>query len=367
MAFRKEPLHPQGNASRTGIVLVNLGTPDAPTAAAVRSYLKEFLSDPRVIEIPRALWWLVLNGVVLPFRSSRSAAKYASIWTGDGSPLKVWTEKQALLLPGLLGARGHEVAVEYAMRYGNPSIASVLDRLKEKGCERILVLSLYPQYSATTTASTIDAVNAWCAGVRNLPEFRFVKHYQDDPAYISALAVSIATEWEKRGREIWPGEKRARLVMSFHGIPKRNVLLGDPYQGECLETARLLAEKLGLPKEQVEVCFQSRFGKAEWLQPYTFATLAKVAKKEGVNHVDICCPGFPADCLETLEEIAIEGKATFLKAGGGSYRYLPCMNDSPAWIAALGTIAERHLSGWPTGRSERGSADAQRSTAAGSA
>ncbi len=349
MPFRKEPDYTHGTLEKSGILLVNLGTPDEPTTAAVRRYLKEFLSDPRVVEIPRLIWWLILNLLILPIRSSKSAAKYAAIWMPDGSPLKVWTAKQATLLRGVLGERGHEIEVAHAMRYGNPSIASVLDQLKAQGCGRILVLPLYPQYSATTTASTIDAVNAWSASVRDVPELRFVKHFHDAPGYIDALARNITAYWEKHGREIWADEKHSRLVMSFHGLPKRNLLLGDPYHCECLKTGRLLTQKLGLKKEQVEVSFQSRFGKAEWLKPYTAATLERLTK-DGVTHVDICCPGFPADCLETLEEIAMEGRETFLNAGGQSYRYMPCLNDDSGWIAALGNIAERHLQGWPTRR-----------------
>lgn len=340
MPFKTEPSHTHGNLSNTAIVLVNLGTPDAPTASALRRYLKEFLSDPRVVEIPKPLWWLILHGAILPFRSGKSAAKYASIWTQEGSPLKVWSEKQAALLRGYLGERGHQVQVACAMRYGKPALPEVLDKLKADGCDRILVLPAYPQYSGTTTASIFDVVFAHYARVRNVPELRLVKHYHDNEAYIQALKKSVLAYWEVNGRP-------DKLVMSFHGVPKRTLLLGDPYHCECHKTARLLADALRLTPEQYMVTFQSRFGRAEWLQPYTAPTLHKLAK-EGVRRVDVMCPGFTSDCLETLEEIAMEGKGEFLTAGGKEFHYIPCLNDAPYWIAALAEIAEQHLIGWPT-------------------
>ncbi|MEO8937701.1 MAG: ferrochelatase [Burkholderiaceae bacterium] len=344
MIFRPEPAHAHGAPSRTGILVVNLGTPDAPTTPAVRRYLKEFLSDPRVVEIPRLVWWIILNAIILPFRSPRSAQKYALVWDSEGSPLKVWTDKQAKLLRGSLGARGHDVSVAYAMRYGNPSIASVLDQLHAEGCDRILVLSMYPQYSAATTASTFDAVHAWCAATRNVPAFRFVRSFHDDAGYIDALAKHVTAFRMKEASALEPHRK---LVMSFHGVPKRSLLMGDPYHCQCRMTARLVAERLGMRAEDWVVSFQSRFGKAEWLQPYTNATLAGLAKSSGAG-IDVFCPGFPADCLETLEEIAMEGRQTYIEAGGRDYRYIPCLNDAPAWIDALATLAETHLQGWPT-------------------
>lgn len=318
----------------------NLGSPDEPTAAAVRPYLADFLGDPRVVEIPRALWALILHGIILRTRPAKSAAKYASIWTPEGSPLKVWTQKQAKLLAGWLGERGHRVAVREAMRYGSPSIAAQLDALKAEGATRVLVLQAYPQYSATTTASVIDAVNAWSARVRRLPEFRFVNHYHDEPLYIEALAQSALRYWKDHGRP-------DQLLMSFHGIPERNIRQGDPYQAQCLATARLLAERLQLASSQYRVTFQSRFGRAKWLEPYTEPSLREMGAA-GVARVDVMCPGFPADCLETLEEIAMEGREAFLHAGGKEFHYIPCLNDSNAWITALAAIAERHLAGWPT-------------------
>ena len=327
---------------KTAVLLVNLGTPDAPTAPAVRRYLKEFLSDPRVVEIPRVVWWLILNGIILPIRSGRSAQKYAQVWMKEGSPLKVWTERQALLLRGLSGSRGRTYTVDYAMRYGNPSIASALDRLVASGCERILVVPLYPQYSATTTASTFDAVASWSTGVRNLPAFRFVKDFHDDDGYIAALAARVIAT---RMRDGTAADPDARLVMSFHGIPRRSVVRGDPYQAQCLVTAKKLADRLGLTEGQWVATFQSRFGKAEWLRPYTVDVLREFGKGK-CRTLSICCPGFPADCLETLEEIAIEGKGDFLAAGGGAYHYIPCLDDDPRWIEALAGIAERNLGGW---------------------
>jgi ferrochelatase len=343
MPFRPEPPHTHGSLPKTAVVLINLGTPDAPTAAAVRRYLKEFLSDPRVVEIPRALWWGILRLFILPFRSRQSAEKYAAIWTEEGSPLKIHTEKQARLLAGYLGERGHAIRVAYAMRYGNPSVTSVLQKLKDEGCERILVLPAYPQYSGTTTASLFDAVFRHYARTRNVPELRFIKHYHDHEAYIEALRRSVLAHWEMNGRP-------DRLVLSFHGVPKRTLMLGDPYHCECHKTARLLAEALGLDGSQYLVTFQSRFGKAEWLQPYTAPTLQQLAQ-EGVKRVDVICPGFTSDCLETLEEIALEGRRAFLQGGGQDFHYVPCLNEDHAWIKALAELVELHAIGWPIARS----------------
>ena len=340
LPFRQEPPFSHGQAPVTGILLCNLGTPDAPTAAAVRRYLREFLSDPRVVEIPRAIWLPLLYGIILPLRSGKSAAKYASIWTSEGSPLKVHTERQAVLLQEQLSARGHHVLVRYAMRYGNPSIASQLDVLKEAGVTRVLVLSAYPQYSATTTASVIDAVNHWVTPTRLVPEFRFVNRYHDDAGYIEALARRVETHWRDHG-------KPDHLLMSFHGVPERTLTRGDPYHCECHKTGRLLATRLGLAKTDFTVSFQSRFGKAKWLEPYTEPTLQALAER-GVGRVDVVCPGFTSDCLETIEEIGMEGKEAFLMAGGKTYHAIACLNDHPAWIAALADIAQQHMSGWPT-------------------
>ena len=344
MSFATEPTFSHGQApkaaSTTAVLLCNLGTPDAPTAPAVRRYLAEFLSDHRVVEIPRAIWWLILHGIILRTRPKKSAAKYASIWTKEGSPLKVWTQKQATMLRGYLGQRGHTVEVRYAMRYGNPSIASQLDALKADGATRVLILPAYPQYSATTTASVFDAVYTWAATVRHLPEFRFINHYHDAPGYIDALADKIRTHWRVSGQA-------EMLVMSFHGVPERTLKLGDPYHCECHKTARLLAEKLGLEKDKYKVTFQSRFGKAKWLEPYTEPALIKLAQA-GTQSVDVVCPGFTGDCLETLEEINMEARHAFLKAGGRQFNYIECLNDSPVWIAALAEFTAQQLAGWPT-------------------
>jgi ferrochelatase len=340
MAFSPEPPHQHGQPERTAVLFCNLGTPDAPTPSAVRRYLAEFLRDPRVVEIPRLVWLPILYGAILPFRPAKSAAKYASIWTKDGSPLRLWTEKQSRLLQGWLGEHGHKVTVRYGMRYGNPSMASQLDALKSEGATRILVLSAYPQYSGTTTASLIDSVNDWASRTRHVPELRFANRHHHDRGYLSALAGRIQRHWAEHG-------KPEHFVMSFHGVPQRTLQLGDPYHCECHKTGRLLAGWLSLAPDQYTVSFQSRFGKARWLEPYTEPTLKALARK-GVRRVDVACPGFTSDCLETLEEIAQEGRDAFLTAGGKVFHFIPCLNDDPAWIAALGAIAIRHLSGWPT-------------------
>ena len=343
MTLLSEPPYSHGAAPPSpeiGVLLCNLGTPDEPTAPALRRYLGEFLSDPRVVEIPRLPWWLILHGIILRVRPKKSAAKYASIWTADGSPLKVWSEKQAKLLAGYLGQRGHRVAVHCAMRYGQPSVPAVLSEMKAAGVTRILVLPLYPQYSGPTTASVVDAVSSWAERTRALPELRFVNRYHDNAGYIAALAKRVTDHWMVHGR----GD---RLVMSFHGLPQRTLQLGDPYHCECQKTARLLAERLQLRPGQWSLTFQSRFGKAKWLQPYTEPTLRALAA-QGVKRVDLICPGFVADCLETLEEIAIEGRDAFLAAGGAEFNYIACLNDQHEWIAALTDIALQHLQGWDT-------------------
>ena len=344
MSFSKEPEFSHGkaaaNGASTGVLYCNLGTPDAPTAPALRRYLAEFLSDQRVVEIPRPIWWLILHGIILRLRPKKSAAKYASIWTAEGSPLKVWTDKQSQLLGQALQSRGHHVATRYAMRYGNPSIASQLEVFKDQGITRVLIVPAYPQYSATTTASLFDAVYTWAAKVRRLPEFRFINHYHDDDGYIAALATRVRAHWDLHGQA-------EQLMMSFHGVPQRTLELGDPYHCECYKTARLLAESLGLTKDRYTVTFQSRFGKAKWLQPYTEPTLVRMAEA-GIKKVDVICPGFTGDCLETLEEINDEAREAFMHAGGESFHYIACLNDSPEWAHGLASICEQHLSGWPS-------------------
>jgi ferrochelatase len=323
---------------RVGVLLCNLGTPDAPTPAATRRYLAEFLSDSRVVEIPAALWKPLLHGVILRTRPAKSAAKYQSIWMPEGSPLMVWSRKQAAMLRGYLGERGHAVSVRLAMRYGSPSVASQLDELMAHGCTRVLVLPMYPQYSGTTTASVIDAVGAWARRTRHVPELRFVNRFHDDPGYIRALARSVQQHWQSQG-------KPDKLVMSFHGVPERTRVLGDPYVSECQRTAELLASSLALREEDWVLSFQSRFGKAKWVGPATQTVLEQLGRS-GTGRVDVMCPGFVCDCLETLEEIAMEGRDAYLEAGGKEFRYIPCLNDQPAWMTALAEIAQANLQGW---------------------
>jgi len=337
-AFSPEPSFHHGQTPRTAVLLCNLGTPDAPTAKALRTYLAEFLGDRRVVEIPRLIWLAILHGIILRIRPAKSAQKYASIWTAEGSPLKVWTERQAQALQQAFHAHGEDVIVDYAMRYGSHNIPSQLNALKALGATRVLLLPAYPQYSGTTTASVFDAVYTWGLQTRLLPEFRFINHYHDDPGYITALAQRVRQHWAEHGQA-------ERLVMSFHGVPERTLHLGDPYHCECYKTARLLGEALGLGKDQYQVTFQSRFGKAKWLEPYTEPTLIAMAQ-QGVKRVDLICPGFTSDCLETLEEIAQEAQEAFHAAGGDSFHYIPCLNDSPQWVEAMRSLCLQHMGGW---------------------
>ncbi|MEI7842979.1 MAG: ferrochelatase [Gallionellaceae bacterium] len=340
MTYSTEPSYAHGTPEKTAVLLINLGTPEAPTAQAVRPYLKEFLSDSRVIEIPKAIWWFILNGIILNVRPKKSAAKYASVWMEEGSPLKVYTSRQTTLLSNHLRARVDDapVVVEYAMRYGNPSVASVLAKLKAQNCQRILLLPLYPQYAASSSATAIDAVLNPLLKMRNMPALRTIKHFHDDAGYIKATAQNIRDYWTLHGQP-------EKLVMSFHGVPRYTLEKGDPYHCECLKSGRLIAEELGLNKDQYIVSFQSRFGKAEWVKPYTTATL-KALGQQKTKRVDVVCPGFVADCLETLEEIAQEGKEDFQHAGGGAYHYIPCLNERPDWIAAMGDLVMANLQGW---------------------
>ncbi len=346
MAFLPEPPYRHGVPGRTAVLLVNLGTPAAPVAGPVRAYLRQFLSDPRVVEIPRLAWWPILNGIILTLRPRKSAAKYAAIWTDAGSPLLVHSKEQSVLLRGYLGERGIDADVVLAMRYGEPSIAAALQALAKAHTERMLILPMYPQYSATTTASAFDAVFEVLAKTRNVPEVRWVKHFHDHPGYIAALRRSVLDHWKRHGRA---QERGGKLVMSFHGVPKRTLMLGDPYHCECQKTGRLLAESLGLAPDEYVLTFQSRFGRAEWLQPYTAPTLEALARG-GAEVVDVICPGFPADCLETLEEIAMEGRDTFIAAGGKEYRYIACLNGAPAFISAMADLCTQHMQGWPIER-----------------
>jgi ferrochelatase len=339
MRYLPEPEHRHGTVAKTAILLINLGTPDAPTQQAVRRYLKQFLSDPRVIEIPRALWLPILHGFVLNTRPRKSARKYATIWTSEGSPLRVHTERQARWLRRYFESQvPRPLTVDFAMRYGEPSIAGTLARLKAGGCERVLVLPMYPQYAAATTASALDQVAKFLRRTRNVPEIRLVKHFHDHPSYIGALANLVQEHWRRSGRP-------DKLVMSFHGLPRFTLARGDPYHCECHKTARLLAEKLELPESHWQIAFQSRFGRAEWLEPYTASTLASYGR-DGLRRVDVICPGFVADCLETLEEIGVEGRKTFLGAGGREFHLLPCLNERDDWIRALAEVVRQHLADW---------------------
>jgi protoporphyrin/coproporphyrin ferrochelatase len=344
-SHRPAPPFAHDRQTRIGVLLINLGTPDAPTKAAVRRYLAEFLSDPRVVEIPRALWLPILHGLILNSRPAKSAQKYATIWTKEGSPLLVHSLRQKTLMQGYLGQRVKDLGlpsdfaqVALGMRYGQPSIASAMAKLEADGCDRIVVLPLYPQYSASTTASTLDAVNDFTRRQRRVPALRVVDAYHDDKGYVNALVQSVNEYWVRNGRP-------DKLLFSFHGVPRRTLELGDPYHCHCQKTARLVATELGLKREQWQVTFQSRFGGAPWLTPYTLATLLDLAKQR-VRRVDVVCPGFVSDCLETLEEIAQEGQAAFLKSGGGEFHYIPCLNERPAWIASMADLAVRNLSGW---------------------
>jgi len=324
---------------RVGILLTNLGTPQAPERKALRTYLQEFLSDPRVVEVPRLLWWFILHGVILNIRPGRSAHSYRSVWTERGSPLLFHTQDQANALREQLRSEyGEAVIVEFAMRYGAPAIPAVLQSMLQRGVRKLLVLPLYPQYSGATTGSTFDALAANFTHRRWLPELRFISHYHDHPAYISAVAASIrAHRTQHGGADL--------LLFSYHGVPQRYLDEGDPYHCECLKTSRLVAAELGLQEQDYKTTFQSRFGRQEWLKPYTDATL-KELPGAGVKTVQVISPGFAADCLETLEELAVENRGYFLAAGGEHFQYIPCLNSSPDHITALTSIVNDHLAGW---------------------
>ena len=343
-----------GKSESLGVLLVNLGTPDEPTPKAVRRYLKQFLSDGRVVEIPKAIWWCILNGIILRTRPAKSAKLYASVWEDAGSPLLKYGKLQQQALQAEMAVRFNgPVHIELAMRYGNPSILQGLRNLRAQGARRLLILPLYPQYSAATTATTYDAVSLEMKRWRWLPEIRFINQYHDNPRYIEALANSVKRHWAEHGQQ-------KKLMMSFHGLPRRNLELGDPYHCQCHKTGRLLAEALGLKPEQWMVTFQSRFGRAEWLKPYTDKTLEKLAK-DGLKSVDIVCPGFSADCLETLEEIAVENRDVFKEAGGESYAYVPALNEDAEHIQVLADLVQQHTQGWPETSADWSESQAQAS------
>jgi len=328
--------HPPVATGKIGVLLVNLGTPDAPTPAAVKRYLREFLSDPRVVEIPALLWQPILRGIILNTRPRKSAHAYQQVWTDKGSPLAAITADQATALQARLGETAR---VSWAMRYGNPSIASQLEALKDEGCERILLAPLYPQYCGATTATVVDAAADALRAMRWQPALRTLPPYHDDPAYIAALASDLGAQLD--ALDFTPDA----LLLSFHGMPERTLRLGDPYHCHCRKTARLLADALARPDLRVETAFQSRFGRAKWLEPATDAMIGQLAG-EGVKRLVIAAPGFAADCLETLEELAIRGKEQFLDAGGQGFAYLHCLNAGPAGMEMLESLTRRELAGW---------------------
>jgi ferrochelatase len=339
MQYRGQSGFRHEQPARVGVLITNLGTPEAPTTPALRRYLAEFLADPRVVEVPRLLWFLILHGIILRIRPRRSAHAYQSVWTEAGSPLMLHTLAQRDALRAVLKpVWGDDLVVECAMRYGQPSITSVLELMQQQGVRQLLVLPLYPQYSAATTASTFDALAADFTRRRWLPDLRFVSHYHDFPEYIEALAGQVEQHWQEHGRP-------DKLVLSYHGVPRRYLDNGDPYHCECHKTSRLLAERLGLNPDQYVTTFQSRFGREEWLKPYTDETL-KALPGQGVRHVQVLCPGFSSDCLETIEEIDVENRAYFMAAGGEQYHYITALNALPSHIRALQSLIEQQLSGW---------------------
>ncbi|KDM93212.1 ferrochelatase [Photobacterium galatheae] len=316
-----------------GVLLVNLGTPDEATPAAVKRFLAEFLSDPRVVDLSPWIWRPVLFGAILPIRSPKVAKLYQSVWMEEGSPLMVYSQRQRDALEARLG-----MPVALGMTYGNPSIQSALAKLSDQGCRKIVVLPLYPQYSRTTTAPVFDKIAVSLKQTAYLPELRFVPHYQDHPAYIAALAASVSDFWAEQGEPDY-------LLCSYHGIPKRYADLGDPYPVHCNETTALLAESLGMPREKMSMSYQSIFGREEWLKPYTEPTMIELAQK-GVKRLDVVCPAFSVDCLETIEEIAEGGKEAFLKAGGETFNLIPCLNDSSAHIAMMEALVQQQIQSW---------------------
>jgi len=339
MKYEGNPHFSHKQTDKVGVLITNLGTPDAPKKTELKAYLREFLSDPRVVEVPRLIWWMVLNFVILNIRPKRSAHAYSTVWTERGSPLLFHTQDQADALREKLKKKyGDSIIVDFAMRYGSPSIDSVVSNMLEKGVRKLVVLPLYPQYCASTTASTFDAIAASFAKKRLIPELRFINHYHDYSPYIEAVANKIRQHWEVNGRA-------DKIIFTYHGIPKRYLTNGDPYHCECYKTSRLLAENLCLTKDDYLVTFQSRFGREEWLQPYTDKTLMALPAK-GIKSVQLVCPGFSADCLETIEEIGIENRDYFIEAGGERYEYIEALNADVSHIEMMSELLEQHLQGW---------------------
>jgi ferrochelatase len=339
MKYKGSPAFTHNQSDKIGVLITNLGTPDAPKKTALKRYLKEFLSDPRVVEVPRLIWWLILNLVILNIRPKRSAKAYATVWTERGSPLMFHTQDQANALRTKLQAHyGDKLVLDFAMRYGTPSVDSVIDGMLQQGVRKLLVLPLYPQYCASTTGSTFDAIAHSFSKRRWIPELRFITHYHDNTNFIKAVASKIQDHWQQHGRA-------DKLIFSYHGIPKRYLLNGDPYHCECHKTSRLIAGELGLKEGEHFTSFQSRFGREEWLKPYTDHSL-KAFPQQGVKSVQVVCPGFAADCLETIEEIGEENRDYFLEAGGESYQYIPALNADDIHIDALAGLLQDNLHGW---------------------
>ena len=327
-----------GTKLRIGVLLSNLGTPDKPQRKELKVYLKEFLSDPRVIETPKLIWQIILNGIILNTRPQKSAKNYQKVWTDEGSPLLVILNKQKKLTQDLLKKENLELEFATGMRYGNPSIAKGLEELREKNCNKIIVLPMYPHYCAATTGSTFDAVTNIMQKWRWVPSFRFISTYHDHPDYIKALANSIQKHWDKHG-------KPDKILFSYHGIPKKYFTKGDPYHCLCSKTTRLVREQMGLTEEFAMTTFQSRFGPEEWLQPYTDKTVEKLAKDK-IEHLQIVAPGFSADCLETIEELDGENREIFEEHGGKKFSYIPCLNDQSDHISLIGALIKNELQGW---------------------
>lgn len=339
MKYQSSPNFTHNQGDKVGVLVTNLGTPDAPKKTELKRYLQEFLSDPRVVEVPRLLWWMILNLVILNIRPKRSAKAYATVWTERGSPLMFHTQDQTKALRDNLQQQyGDNIVVDFAMRYGSPSVDSVVDNMLQQGVRKLVVLPLYPQYCASTTGSTFDAIANSFRKRRWIPELRFITHYHDHKGYIKAVADKIQTHWDQHGRA-------DKLIFSYHGIPKRYLLNGDPYHCECYKTSRLIAAELGLTDNEHFTSFQSRFGREEWLKPYTDHSL-KAFPEQGVKSVQIVCPGFSADCLETIEEIGEENRDCFLEAGGERYEYIAALNADKGHIQALTKLLESHLQGW---------------------
>lgn len=333
--FQPEPPHGAHQQARVGILLINLGTPAAPTPEAVRPYLREFLSDQRVVELPRLLWQPLLRGIILPFRAKKSAHGYRQIWQREGSPLAVITAKQAAALQAELP----QVLVGHAMSYGAPAVADAIAVMKAQGVDRLLAIPLYPQYAASSSGAALDKVLNELLKQRNQISLRTISRFYNHPDYIQAMAAHIRAYWQQHGR----GQ---RILFSFHGIPEAAVQQGDPYEIECRASAQLLAEALQLSAQEWYISFQSRFGRARWIGPATSDLLTELPAKHNIRELDVFCPGFVSDCLETLEEIAIQGREQFHEAGGQTFRFIPCLNDNPVFIAALADIAQENLGGW---------------------